>query len=87
MGLADVLGCEDRIQIKVGDLMQILRSDALNWAQNQVMVKGLEAHLPHNHILIMAGEEPTQIEPSVTAEEIPFEPLNKEIIDDSDQMY
>lgn len=62
MGLADAFACEDRVQLKVSDLMQIMKMEALNYAQNQCMIEGLKAHLPHNHILIMIGEGPTCVE-------------------------
>lgn len=68
MGLADAFSAEDRVQLKVSDLMGIMRSDALNWAQNQCLVNGIKAHLPHNHMLIMIGEEPTYTEEAGTME-------------------
>lgn len=59
MGLADALNCEDRVQLKVSDLANIMKSDALNWAQNMCLVNGLKARLPHAHILAMIGEDIT----------------------------
>lgn len=66
MGLVDVFACEDRVELKVSDLMRIMRNEALSYAHNMVMVNGLKAHLPHNHILIMIDEEPTCMEPNDT---------------------
>lgn len=59
MGLADAFGCEDRVQLKVSDLTCIIKNEALNWAQNTCMINGLKAGLPHEHILIMIGENDT----------------------------
>lgn len=62
MGLADTFGAEDRVPLKVSDLMTLMRSDSRNFVRNQFIVNGLKAHLPHNHILMMIGENPTCVE-------------------------
>lgn len=56
MGFMDAFSKDDRVEITVNQLIDILRSDALNWAENQVLVNGLKAGLNHVDILTMAGE-------------------------------
>lgn len=54
--LVDVFTSDGTVTIKIRDLKDLFRSDALNWAQNMCMVNGLKAGLPAKHILMMIGE-------------------------------
>lgn len=54
--IVDVFTSDGKVEIKIKDLKDLFRSDALNWAQNQCMVNGLKAGLPAEHILTMIGE-------------------------------
>lgn len=54
--IVDAFSSDGKAELKIGDLKQIFRSDALNWAQNMCMVNGLKAGLPAEHILTMIGE-------------------------------
>lgn len=56
MGLVDAFSKGDRVEITVNQLIGVLRSDALNWAENQVLINGLKAGLNHVDILTMVGE-------------------------------
>lgn len=56
MGIMDAFSKEDRVEITVNQLITVLRSDALNYSQNQVLINGLQAGINHRDILIMAGE-------------------------------
>lgn len=56
MGLADVIGQEPRVEMTVSELKEVLRSDALSWAQNTCLINGVKAGLPAQHILTMIGE-------------------------------
>ena len=56
MGLADTLGAEPRVEMRVSELKEILKSDALRWAENKCLINGVKAGLPAEHILTMIGE-------------------------------
>ena len=56
MGFVDAFGAEDRIQLKVNDLVNYFRSEARTHAQNEVLLNGIRANLPNSHILVMIGE-------------------------------
>lgn len=60
MGLVDAIGRENRVELTVSDLQSIMRTEALSWAQNQVMINGLKAHISHDDILTMVGENDTE---------------------------
>ena len=62
MGLCDVFGSEDRISLKVNELVDYFRGEARTHADNTVMLNGLKAGLPSKHILIMIGESDTDSE-------------------------
>lgn len=55
MGLADTLGQEPRVEMRVSELEEILKSKALSWAENKCLINGLKAGLPAEHILTMIG--------------------------------
>ena len=56
MGLSDAFGREDRIELKVNELVSYFRNEASIYAENTVLINGLRAGLPADHILIMAGK-------------------------------
>lgn len=56
MGLIDAFSCDDRIDLKVNDLVSYFRNEARVYAENTVMINGLRAGLPAEHILIMTGK-------------------------------
>lgn len=55
MGLVDVFSSEDRANLKVNELLNYFKEVGRVNAENKVMVNGLRAGLPAEHILIMAG--------------------------------
>ena len=61
MGLCDVFGSEDRIQLKVNELVDYFRDEARMYVNNTVMINGLKAGVPSEHILIMMGESNTDL--------------------------
>lgn len=54
--IIDTFSSDGKVELKISDLKQIFRTDALNWAQNTCMINGLKAGLPAEHILTMIGE-------------------------------
>lgn len=56
MGLCDTFGREDRIEIKVNELVSYFRNEASIYAENTVLINGLRAGLPADHMLIMIGK-------------------------------
>lgn len=48
---------DGKAEIKISDLKELFRSDAISWAENKCMVNGLKAGLPAEHILTMIGEK------------------------------
>ena len=56
MGLVDVFGSEDRVSLKVNDLINYFRGEAQVYAKNEVLLNGIRSGLPHSHILVMLGE-------------------------------
>ena len=54
--VADLFVPNGKVELKISDLQDLFRSDALSWAQNTCMINGLKANLPAEHILIMIGE-------------------------------
>jgi len=56
MGLADAFGRDTTTELKVTELVSVLRSEASAWAKNEVMLNGIRAKIPHKHILTMVGE-------------------------------
>ena len=56
MNIIDTFSLDGKVELKVSDLKQLFRSDALNWAENKCMINGLKANLPAEHILTMIGE-------------------------------
>lgn len=55
MGVMDAFNAEDRVQLKVGELIAYFRAEARTNAKNELLVNGLRAGLPDKHILIMGG--------------------------------
>lgn len=62
MGLTDVFGAEDRVELKVNDLISYFKNEARINAVNEVLLNGLHARLPYSHILVMIGELDTDSE-------------------------
>lgn len=54
--VVDMFTPEGKVELKISDLRELFRSDALNWAENKCMINGLKAGLPVEHILAMIGE-------------------------------
>lgn len=57
MGILDAFNKEDRVDVKVYELMHFFKETGLVAAKNEVLLNGLRADLPHNYILMMAGEQ------------------------------
>ena len=54
--ITDMFIPDGKVEIKISDLKELFRNDALSWAENKCMINGLKAGLPANHILTMIGE-------------------------------
>lgn len=57
MALTDMFIPEGTVEIKVVDLRDLFRSEALNWAENRCLINGLRAGVPAQHILAMLDEK------------------------------
>lgn len=57
MALPDMFIPEGTVEIKVVDLRDLFRSEALNWAENRCLINGLRAGVPAQHILAMLDEK------------------------------
>lgn len=62
MGLTDVFGKDDRIELKVNELIDYFRDEADVMAENKVLLNGLKAGLPTSHILVMIGKHDSESE-------------------------
>lgn len=56
MGIVDVFGADDRVSLKVNDLVNYFRGEAKTYARNEVMLNGIKSNMPYDHILAMIGE-------------------------------
>ena len=56
MGLVDTFGKDDRLELKVNEVIEYFRNEARVIAENEVLINGLKADLPTSHILIMIGK-------------------------------
>lgn len=56
MALTDMFVPDGKVEIKIADLKEMLRQEALSQAETKCMLNGLKAGLPARHILIMIGE-------------------------------
>ena len=56
MGITDVFGRDDRVELKVNELISYFRHEARTNARNEVLVNGLKAEIPSGYILTMIGE-------------------------------
>lgn len=57
MAFADMFIPEGTVEIKIADLRDMFRTDALNWAENRCLINGLRAGVPAEHILAMLDED------------------------------
>lgn len=57
MAFADMFVPEGTVEIKVADLRDIYRNEALSWAENRCLINGLKAGVPAEHILAMLDED------------------------------
>lgn len=57
MGFVDMFTPDGTVELKVSDLQNIFKSDALNWAENRCLKNGLRAGVPAEHILAMLDED------------------------------
>lgn len=56
MGLVDAFTPEDRVELKVNELIDYFRTEARVYAENTVIKNGLRANLPASHIRVMIGD-------------------------------
>lgn len=56
MGIVDVFNKDDRVELKVNELIAYFRAEGRTNATNEVLLNGIRAHLPYSHILTMVGE-------------------------------
>lgn len=57
MGIIDAFSKDDRVELKVCELLNYFKSEAKTDARNEIMLNGLRAGIPHEVILIMLGEK------------------------------
>ena len=57
MSFADMFVPEGTVEIKIVDLRDLFKTDALNWAENRCLKNGLRAGVPAEHILAMLDED------------------------------
>ena len=46
MGLADAFISDGTVELKVTDLKDLFRTEALSWAENRCLINGLRAGVP-----------------------------------------
>ena len=56
MGLVDAFNKDDRVELRVNELIAYFRAEASTYAENKVLLNGLKADLPASHILAMVGK-------------------------------
>jgi hypothetical protein len=54
--IVDMFTPDGKVELKITDLKDLIRSDALSWAENKVMINGLKAGINAKDILTMIGE-------------------------------
>lgn len=57
MGLVDMFTPDGTVELKISDLQNLFRQEALNWAENKCLINGLRAGVPAEHILAMLDED------------------------------
>ena len=57
MGLVDMFTPDGTVQLKISDLQNLFKLNALNWAENRCLKNGLRAGVPAEHILAMLDEK------------------------------
>ena len=57
MGLVDMFTPDGTVELKISDLQNLFRQEALNRAENRCMINGLRAGVPAEHILAMLDED------------------------------
>ena len=62
MGICDVFYKDDRIELKVNEVIDYFRGEAETFAENKVLINGLKAGLPASHILTMIGKNDKESE-------------------------
>lgn len=55
--ITDLFTPDGKVELKITDLKELFRLEALNYAENKCMLNGLKAGLPAEHILTMIGEK------------------------------
>ena len=56
MSIVDVFSKDERISVKVDELIDYFRAEARTNAENEVLLNGIRADLPNAHILTMIGK-------------------------------
>lgn len=56
MGLVDLFTPGEKITLEVNELINYFRVEARVNAENKVMINGLRAGIPADHILVMIGK-------------------------------
>jgi len=54
--ITDLFTPDGKVELKIVDLKELFRLEALNYAENKCMLNGLKAGIPYEHILTMIGE-------------------------------
>jgi hypothetical protein len=59
MGIVDAFSKDDRVELRVNELIGYFRGEAQTYAENKVMINGLRAGLSPDDILVMIGKKGT----------------------------
>lgn len=54
--ITDLFTPDGKVELKITDLKELFRLEAINHAENMCMINGLRAGIPADHILTMIGE-------------------------------
>lgn len=55
-GFIEAFKPDDRVEVTVNSLISYFRTEAKTHAENKVLINGLQAGLPADHILTMVGK-------------------------------
>ena len=61
MGLSDVFGKEDRVEITVNQLLELLTANARLKARNEILLTGFKKHIDYDIVLDLLNEEREEV--------------------------
>lgn len=69
MGIMDVFNADDRVELRVNDLIYYFRQEAKMGVERNLIINGLKNHIPAEYILKMIGEDIPEMDAVVSCEE------------------